>query len=191
MATAYGAATLSGLSFTGVSTAPKTGILIPIADTTSPTFGLWNPAGSGFNATLVRFTASFVSTTGAPGGILYNALFNAGSAIGTAAPIVAFNSAAPINNYLGGGINSRMRFCPAGTTTLTAAGSTIDQVGSSQLTTTGTSTATPMYTVEDNINGRIIVGPGVFLYVTGSAALLTLFDLSLTWIETPIGQSAP
>ncbi len=191
MATAYGAATQSGVSFTGFSTAPKTGILIPIADSTSPTFGLWNPAGSGCNATLVRFAASFVGTTGAPGGVLYNALFNAGNAIATGAPISAFNSATPRNNLLGGGVTSKMQFCPAGTTTLTTAGVTIDQMGVSQLTTTGATTSAPMYTAVDNIEGRIVVGPGVFFYITGSAALLSLFNLTLTWCETPTTAVVP
>lgn len=191
MATAYGAYALAGSMFTGTSTAPKTGVLIPIADTTSPTFGLWNFAGSGWNATLVRFTASFVSTTGAPGGILYNALLNAGSAIGTAAPISAFNAGTPTNGYIGGGVTSKMRFTPAGTNTLTTAGTTFDQTGVSQLTTTGATTSAPLYTVEDNINGRIVIGPGTFFYVTGSAALLSLMNLTLTWIETPVGAAAP
>ncbi len=180
--------TAAGVMFTGTSTAPKTGILIPIADTTSPTFGLWNPAGSGYTATLVRFSASFVGTTGAPGGILYNALYNAGSAIATGAPISAFNTVAPTNNYLGGGLATNMRFCPAGTTTLTTAGTTIGQMGISQLTTTGATTSAPAYMVADDFNGRIIVGPGVFFYITGSAALLSLFNLTLSWFETKIGN---
>src|SRR5437870_7298434 len=41
------------------------GVLVPIASTTGPTFGLWNPAGSGKNAAIVRYTAGWVATTGA------------------------------------------------------------------------------------------------------------------------------
>lgn len=181
----YYSQTVAGNMFIGQSTAPKTGILIPIADSTSPTFGLWNPQGSGKNAVLVRFTAGFVSTTGAPGAILYNALTNAGSSIATAAPISAFNAGTPTNALIGGGNASVVRFTPAGTNTLTTAGTTICGMGVSQLTTTGATTSAPMYEATEDFNGRIIVPPGVFFYITGSAALLTLFDLSLQWFETP------
>lgn len=182
----YYSQTVAGAMFIGQSVAPKTGILIPIADSASPTFGLWNPAGSAKNAVLVRLAAGFVSTTGAPGVITYNALTGAGNAIGTAAPISAFNQVAPTNCLVGSGAASVMKFTGAGTNTLTTAGTTIGTSGISQLTTTGATSSAPSYAITDDFNGRLIIPPGVFFYVTGSAALLSLFDLSLTWYEAPV-----
>lgn len=182
----YYSQTAAGAMFIGISTAPKTGVLIPIADSTSPTFGLWNPQGSGRNAVLVRLAAGWVGTTGAPGAILYNALTGAGAAVGTAAPISAFNQVTPTNALIGSGAASSMKFTGAGTNTLTTAGTTIGVMGASQLTTTGATTTSPTFTVTDDFNGRLIVPPGVFFYLTGSAALLSLFDLSLTWYEAPV-----
>lgn len=178
----YYSQTAAGAMFTG-STAVA-GVLIPISTTTSPTFGLWNPQNSGKYAVLVRYTASFVSTTGAPGGILYSALTGAGSAPATGAPITVFNQVAPTNGLISLGLGSVMKFTPAGTNTLTTAGTVYATSGNQQLTTTGATTSAPFYSVFDDFNGRIIVPPGVFFYTTGSAALLSLFDQTLQWYET-------
>lgn len=184
--TKYYNTTINGNMFVGQSVTPKTGILLPISDSTSPTFGLWNPAGSGKNAVLVKLALGFVSTTGAPASVLYNNLAGAGSVIGTAAPISAFTSTASTNPLLGGGINSVMRFTgvAAATNTLTAAGTSFATMGVSQLTTTGATTSAPMYTAVDEIDGKIIVAPGNFFYVTGSAAPLSLFNCTLWWEES-------
>lgn len=182
----YYSQTVAGNMFVGASETPKTGKAIPIADTTAPIFALWNPAGSGKNAVLVRFSVVFVSTTGAPGGILYNALTGAGSAIGTAAPLSAFHSTTPTNCLVGSGYTSAMKFSGAATNTLTTAGTTIDNMGISQLTTTGATTSAPLWKAVDDFNGRLIIPPGVVFYPTGTDALLSLFDISLSWFEVPI-----
>lgn len=186
----YPASAARGNVFHGATAAA--GVLIPISTTTSPTFGLWNPTGSGKNANLISIKFSFVSTTGAPGGILYNYLLNAGSQAATAAPITVFNqvtqgSAGLINGLIGGpvGIQSVMKFTNAGTNTLTTAGTIYGEAGISQLTTTGATTSAPMYTAVDYFNNTTAVAPGTFWYVTGSAALLSLFNIHLTWEENP------
>lgn len=161
------------------------GVLIPISTTTTPTFGLWNPAGSGKNANLIRVKVGFVSTTGAPGNVLYSALTGAGSAIGTAAPISAFTAGTPTNGLIGGGGASAMKFTPSAAT-LTAAGSIVATSGLSQLTTTGTAATGIMWQAQEDFDGMLTVPPGVFFYLTGSAALLSLFNITLVWEELPI-----
>src|SRR5882762_6565288 len=101
------------------------GVLIPVESTTAPTFGIWNPAGSGYNAVMVAATYGFISTTAAPGNIGLTVKKGAGSAIATAAPISTFNAAAAgvvQNMLLGGGNASRMNVTIAGTNALTSAG---------------------------------------------------------------------
>lgn len=182
----YYSQTVAGNMFIGMSEASQTGILIPTYNTTSPTFGLWNPSGSGKNAVLVRLTTGFVSTTGAPGAILYARLLSASNTTYTGGPLTAFNSTTPGNALLGAGAASAMKFAGKGTNTLTTAGVVFDQMGVSQLTTTGATTSAPLYSAIDDFDGRIIVPPGVFFYVVGSTALLTLFDMSLSWYEVPV-----
>jgi hypothetical protein len=159
------------------------GVLIPISSTTSPTFGLWNPMGSGKNASIIRFAAGFVSTTGAPGNIGFSYTSGAGSAVATGAPISAFNSSTPANGLITAGAVSAMRFTPAGSNTISTAGTFLKTLGISQLTTTGATTTAPMWVATEDFDGTIVVPPGVFLYVVGSAALLTLFTMSISWEE--------
>lgn len=171
-----------GNVFIGQSINPTTGVAIPISTTTSPTFGLWNPTGSGVDAVLIKFTAGLVSTNGTPGTILYSVVTNAGSGIATGGPISAFAQVTPTNAYVNGGLASNTRFCGGGTTTLTTAGTVFASSGYTQLTTS-TTASSPMYRVDDSIGGQIIVPPGNFVYVTASVALSTLFDMSLWWEE--------
>lgn len=176
----YYSPTKAGATFHG-STAVA-GVLVPVSTTTGPTFGLWNPAGSGKNAILIKYKAGWVSTTGAPGAICYNVVTNAGSAIATAAPISAFTAVAPVNGVIGGGLSSAMRFAPA-TLTLTTAGTVYATSGISQLTITGASTAVPQWQIEDSFDGTTIVPPGVLWYTTGTAALLSVVVQTLSWVE--------
>lgn len=181
----YYSQVVAGNMFVGVSAAPQTGILIPTYNTTSPTFGLWNPQGSGKNAVLVRFAAGWVSTTGAPGAIMYAKLTGAGSAIATGGPLSAVATGTPTNALVGSGSSSAMKFVDgSNTTTLTAAGTIFDQMAVSQLTTTGATTSAPMWTAVEEFNGRLIIPPGVFFYIVGTTALLSKFNLSLAWYET-------
>ena len=178
----YYTMTYRGAVFHGASAAA--GILIPISTTTAPTFALWNPSGSGKNAVLLKFLLGWVSTTGAPGSVLYMFKTGVGASIGT--PISAFATVAgnPVNGLLGSGNASSMLFAPA-TATINAAGTVLRPMGVSQLTTTGTATFGTATMVED-FEGTIIVPPGVLFYIAGSAALLSLFAHGLIWAEVPV-----
>lgn len=181
--------TVAGRTFTGKSTAPKTGAIIPISDSTAPIFALWNPAGSRRYLVLHRFSLGWVSTTGAPAGIGYNVVTNAGNTAATGNPVAAFTHTAPTNMLVGGGLASSALFANGGTITLTTAGTEIDQMGVSQLTITGASTAVPMWTAVDEFKGRCILPPGTFWYPTGSAAPLSKYNIGLTWYEVDIDDA--
>lgn len=174
----------TGVVFRGATAAA--GVLLPASNSTSPTFGLWNPTGSGRNAALLGIKVGWVGTTGAPGVVLYNNLLNAGNAIGTAAPLSAFNAGTPTNALVGQGSASVMRFSPAGTNTLTTAGTVIASSGFSQLTTTGATTGSPMWNLVDEISSSLVIPPGNFFYLTGSAALLSALNIEMTWAELPV-----
>src|SRR4030067_2854410 len=97
------------------------GTAFPISTGTAVTFGIWN-TDPGKYAIPLWFKGGYTSGTIALGSLGF-ANQNVGYAIGAAAPLSAFNDGTPKNALLGGGNASRMRFCPAGSTTLTAGGS--------------------------------------------------------------------
>jgi len=168
------------------ATTGATGVAIPVSNTTSPVFGIWNPAGSLINAVLLNLKLGYDETTGAAGTVLYNTVLNTGSSLATGAPISAFNAVTPTNGLIGQGKASGVRFCSAATTTIAAAGTVVGMAGFSQTAVTAATTGSPQWMLEDAINGKWIVPPGVFFYLTGSAALTSLSCLEMCWIELPV-----
>lgn len=161
-------------------------VLIPVSGTTGATFGIWNPAGNTKNVIMLVAYYGWISTTGAPANIGYDFLTGAGSAIGTAAPLSAFTAGTAQSGKLGSGIASSVFFTPSAAT-LTAAGTYLGSAGMSQLTTTGASTATPMFTLREDFDGSIIIPPGTFMFPTSAnTAELSKFDIRWVWAEFPI-----
>lgn len=176
-----------GRLFRGTTAAA--GVVLATNNSTAPTFGIWNPSGSNINVVLVRFKAGYNVTTGLAGNILYANLANAGSSIGTAAPISAITRGVLGTTVFPGVIGSNAApvatFVPA-TATLTAAGTIIGTSGFSQLVTTAATTGAGMWQLVDNFNGEMIIAPGNFWYPIGSAALATTWNLELSWYEAPL-----
>lgn len=176
--------TYRGRLFHGATAAA--GVLIPVSNTTGPTFGIWNPAGNTYNAVLIAAYYGWVSTTGAPANIGYAALTGAGSSIATAAPVSAFTAGTPKNGLLGSGQASTVLFTPS-TATLTTAGGLIGTNGMSQLTTTGATTSAPLFTCAEWFDGTIIIPPGVFVYpISSNTAELSVMDIRWVWAEVPV-----
>lgn len=175
--------TYRGATFIATTT---TASAIPVSNTTSPTFILWNRSSgtNAKNAVLVRYTAGWAATTEAPGTILFNFLSPAGFSLATAAPISALTAGTVNNALLGGGLATAMSFGTAAT--LTAAGTILQTTGMSHLTTTGTSTAVPGWTNLYDFNGTVIVPPGVAFYTTASTATATTYHQTLIWYEAPL-----
>ena len=168
----------------GISTVVA-GLAIPISTTTSPIMALWNPAGSGKNAVLLRYTYGYVSGTTVAGAIGFTYQVNAGNTVATGAVYTAFNAATPFNALLGGGNVSAMRSSAAATNTLTAASTnTFLYIGGESALIS--STAMNGYTFVYDFEGSIIVPPGVTIYPVGTAASGALIAQSLWWIEVPV-----
>lgn len=159
------------------------GAAIPASGTAVTNHILWNPAGSGKNAVLVRAMFGWVATTEAPGNIQYAFTTGAGSAVATAAPISAFTALTAQNALLGAGAASVMKFGSAAT--LLAAGTLLGTLGMSHLTTTGTATFGTFMTLID-FDGMLIVPPGVAVYPYASAATASTYTGTLIWVEVPI-----
>lgn len=176
---------LAGQGYIGATAAA--GVVIPAGNSTSPVFGIWNPSGSGVNAVLNTLNMG-VTTVGTEA-VAALGLFqvaNAGSAIGTGAPLSAFNAGTPVNSVLGEGKASRIRFTPAGTNTLTTAGTLFYGLPWSMPAADAT-LGGPFSVLQHDFNGAVIVPEGVFVYIAGNSntAIGLTMDATLTWVEIP------
>jgi hypothetical protein len=154
------------------------GTAFPISTGTAVTFGLWNTS-TNKDAVLLSLNLGYTSGTIALGEIgLANQ--NVGYAIGTAAPLSAFNAGTPKNAYLGAGNASAMSFTPAATTTLTAGGTACWWSGYSIESATA---GLGIFRAQIDIDGQVIVPPGQLVFLCGSIAQTALFTASLVWAE--------
>ena len=145
---------------------------------------IWNPSGSGKNLVIDKVAIGFVSTTTIAANFEYAYLTGAGSQVGTAAPIVSLTQVAAVNLLLGSGVASVMRFAPA-TVTLAAAPTHLATVGISTTAGTATTTNAP-FTMVDDVDGRIIVPPGVAFFVLSNAAMAMVAEISIYGLELPV-----
>lgn len=174
------AQTLAGNVFIGSTAA--TGIAIPAYNATAQLFGLWNPAGSGKNAVLVKINIG-VATLGTPAvsalGLSY--ISGAGSAIGaTGAPITAFATTAPVNGLVGKGSQNSALFTLAATTI--APTFFYDLALSQESAVAGTG----VFWMEHDFDGAVIVPPNTYIGLGGSAAPGQTTQATLVWFELPI-----
>lgn len=174
---------LNGQCFIGSTAAA--GAVLPIYTNTSQTFGLWNPTGSNVNVVLNKLTlgaATVTTTVLATLGIAYTA--NAGSQIGTGAPVVSLTQVSPVNAIVGGGDSSKVRFAPAAITTV-AAPAWLYGLG---IFSPDGDMATSLSNViiSYDFNGSLIVPPGVAIYLAGTAASGQTYNCTLTWAEVPV-----
>jgi hypothetical protein len=176
----YALDTLLGQTFIGSTAAA--GVIPTIYSSTSPTFGLWNPVGSGKNIYLQYLTIGYVSTTAAASNFVLGYQTGAGSQAATGSPVTAITAVAPVNGILGLGNSSVMKFFPA-TATLTTGCSFLMTLGTSQLVTTATTTTGAYFNSYTDFQGTIIVPPGVLIVVGGNIAPLQTVDISLVWEE--------
>ena len=161
------------------------GLAIPISTTTAPTVALWNPAGSGKNAVLIRFNWAYVSGTSVGGAFGLQYQLNAGNTVATGAVYSAFANSTALNGIIGGGNTSVVRASAAGTNTLSAAGTNVVlwmNHENAVLAATAVNGAQMSY----DFDGLVIVPPGVTVYVVGSAASGALLSQTLVWAELPI-----
>ena len=157
--------------------------------TVTPTYSIWNPAGSGKLCipfvTLIGWTA----TNAALGEIVWMATTNAGDTITTAgvAPLSAFGTGTPLNANLGSGKVSAMRIATAGTTTLSAVPTFYRSTGLSMLVTVATTaTAAPGWVWRDDWDGGGIVPPGNVIHLMASTAIAIAACVTTAYVEVPL-----
>lgn len=170
---------LAGTGFIGATAAA--GIAIPVSNTTSQTFLVWNPTGSGINVVLDKFTYSVITLgTSVLAGIGLGIISNAGSQIATGSPISTATLTTPVNMKLTLGSASKARFSLSATTT---AATFLMTLNASQ----GATTAQPVSAQAGvyDFDGSLIIPQGVAIVVVGSAAPVSTYWLNMSWVEVP------
>jgi hypothetical protein len=161
------------------------GVVVPIYTTLTPTYSLWNPAGSGVYMVPICAMFGWNATTAALGSLGYTYTANAGASISTTAPFVAFGSGSAINAKLGGGAGN-IRTAIGGTTTLVAAATWFRDTGISSGATTAATATMPLWTARDEFDGTLVVPPGNAIHVMGATAVAMTMGITIVYEEVPV-----
>ncbi len=160
------------------------GVVIPIASTLTPTYSLWNPAGSGKLIVPIVTLIAWNATTGVVGGLVWHATTNAGSSISTTAPFVAFGTGTPVNANVGSGKVSQLKAATGGTTTLVGASTFYRNTG---IGVTSVAVTVPGFqTLRDDWDGSGILPPGNAIHLLGTTAVAITAVVSTVYVEIPL-----
>jgi hypothetical protein len=157
------------------STAAGAAILLPA--TTGNTPSIWNPAGSGKVLYICKVAVSFLAGTTTVSSLIWAVLRNAGSAIGTAAPVVTFTDVAATTAAIGAVGTSNMRWAPAVSTYTVAPvflAATGINLGAAAPTAGGGN-----YDVD--VDGAIVLYPGNVLQLACAVTTTTATFWSTIW----------
>lgn len=142
---------------------------------------VWNPAGSGVIFVPTKLTIAYISGTLVVGGVVIATTLNAGSSIGTAAPIVSFTQVAPKPAIRGTGFGSRCLFAPS-TCSFTAA-PVVEYATNINYNTTALVLANGTH----DFNGTLAYYPGTAMSICYTVTTSTaLFAISLSGLEVPV-----
>jgi hypothetical protein len=170
--------TVAGKTFHGSTT--YAGVTVPIYSGTSPTFAIWNPAGSNKMLVPVKLSVGVAATaTAAITALGLGQTINTGSALGTGNPITAFTDATVYNGRIGrvGGNAGRLALAA----TLTAASNFFYNLGFSQATT---ALAPGLVNLQHVFDGDIVMEPGTLIHLVGAPlAPVETLVVSLAWTE--------
>lgn len=163
-----------------------------VAATTTNAPFLWNPLGSGKNIVLLKVTAGRTAKgTPLEGSIVYLTLPNAGSAVGTGAPIISGTFVPGVNCLLGAGNASIAKFAPT-TVSTTGTPTIIGAAGFAQTADNGATTVSGPHAevLIDYLNGGIIIPPGNTFQLGAALALSSTYTFSLWALELPVPLTA-
>jgi hypothetical protein len=171
------------------STTPL-GLAIPVYTSTAPVVCLWNPIGSGKNASILNVVFAFASGTAVYAAVGLCYVSNAGSTIATGAAFSAFGTNnCVVNGVIGSGSASVMRVATAGTTTLgtsPTAASWFYTLGNINLEAqSGTAHATYVPGAGSKPQGAILIPPGSAVWVAATVASSALYAQTISWAEVP------
>jgi len=173
---------LKASTFVG-TVAGGSGITIPIYTSTSPTFALWNPAGSNKLVVPVSLSIGVEATATAVIATLgFGQVLTTGASAATAAPIAAWTDGSVWNGRVGrtGGNYGRLGVA---TTTLTTAANFFYSLGLSQATT---ALAPGLINLTHVFNDALILEPGTMVHLVGNpAAPAEAMTPSIVWYEVP------
>lgn len=184
----------SGYGHTCYATNASAGKAMLASATTGNQPTLWNPVGSGVYAVLRSLTLQWTSGTITTGGFLWALTSPAGSAIGTAAPIVTFTAITPGTRAHANGSHAstrkdawtpRCKWAPT-VCTFVAAPTIIGPVGySAGAFAEATAAVVPVAYIP--IDGEIIVAPDEALtLVYDDTTSTALFNVKLVYDEVEI-----
>jgi hypothetical protein len=160
--------------------APITTVTIPIYNSTSPTYALWNPAGS--NRLLMPISIELgVEATGSAviGSLGLSQVINTTSAFATGLPIAAWTDTTVYNGLVGRTGNNQGRV--ASSATLTTAGNLFYHFGFSAATT---SLVGGWISITHDFNGKIVMEPGTLVHLVSTPAAQTdVMTACISWIE--------
>jgi hypothetical protein len=162
------------------------GLAIPIYTATAIAGGvpIWNPPNSGVDVEIIAVTLGYGSGTAEYGSIGFMA--RELDAIATGAIMTALAETVPFNGYLFKGNRTKVRSSNAGTCTVTAGAAgdwarTLASINLEAQTGTAHGTLIPLI----DLDGTLIVPPGVLVYLAASRASTALYASSVCWKETP------
>lgn len=143
-------------------------------------FALWNPANSGKNLSLLKFGVWPISGTAPVAGVFHSK--------GTA-PTVASSALTPVaNNLIGNTVTSVAGYMSSAAGAALTGGGALTLIRAADLfITAGTAANLGGYKVIENIDGDIVIPPGMMWVPTWQAAGTTfLGGYSITWEELTI-----
>ena len=160
--------------------------MIQISTSLTPTYSLWNPAGSGKLLVPIALLLGWTATTAALGEIVWTATTSAGSGISSTAPFVAFGTGTATNASLGSSKASVMRTGTGGTTTLVAASTFYRSTGLSITATTAATATGPGWVWRDDFDGTSIIQPGNAIHLMASTAIAIAATVTTIYAEIPL-----
>jgi hypothetical protein len=167
------------------TTTTAAGVALITSSTLTPTYSLWNPAGSGKNAVLVSLMVAWGTVTTVAGGVVWTATTNAGSSISTTAPMVAFGTGSAINANLGSGKIAQLKCATGGTTTIVAA-ATLYRTTGIAVGSTSLVAGTAWWVAREEYDGSMIVPPGNAIHLMASTALAATCCITTAWYEAAL-----
>lgn len=172
--------TSRGNVYTGRSASGGIAILVPATGGGHPT--LFNPLGSGVNASIICLELSYVSGTAAPGAFEWASTLSAGATVATAAPIATFTAVATTNQLMGSGNVGKVLWSPT-TNTFTVAPVFYRPIGFG-LHTAAAATAIEGAVMRFYYDGDLVIAPGNALSLCYQTTTTTaVFQVGVTFEE--------
>jgi hypothetical protein len=144
---------------------------------------VWNPAGSNKIVYILELYSNWLSGVTVAGALNWAVTKNAGSAIGTGAPIVTFTNQAPAPALIGSSSSAVTLFSPA-VCTFTAAPTFYSATGINYKTEAGD------YVAQVDFDGALALMPGNALslvYTVTTSTALYFTDIVIAELPMPVG----